>query len=534
MPRIRGTGGHMKIGNRIAFTAIALLAMSSQAVALTTTRQSVRSNDDAKLGSVYLRCDGLPPHQSGADIAARIVLIMATAGLAGPGEQADTSKRLTGAEAVSACDKAIASESDPIRKVQLTLARAVHHIETKNYEAALADARSAPALAGNDANELGFQHSLMLSSLDLEAAALVRLNRPAEAEAVAIRMAATSPYDVIAQQRAMQYAGLTANMSPEKKEYLDRFARLSPTGLFLQAEANEWIGNYLESAADYEAYLDNAKGFATEKDPAAPQPAVEARRAVALALGGDMKLSNAVAAEARKTVDELVRTGKALNMQNVISVAEELLDFQAIVAKLDAGDVVQARAAFAGRTRWLTPTPAAIAELTARLSKGAKPGELTGALLRDPAEIRASGLTAELGSITGATNADTSLYAAIRSPMSADEYRYWNDDIRDTEDSDFLLKKTGKETYLGDVIYMKRSNGIATGDALLMHCALLARARGKTGFVIFPARKRLDMAIVRFGNPGDPGFPARATMDAATVITALSPEFQPKPPRKVH
>ena len=524
----------MKIGNGIAFAAIALFAMASQAVALTTTRQAVLSHDEAKLGSVYVRCDGYPPHRSGADIAARVVLIMATAGLAGPGEMADTKKRLTGAEGVAACDAAIASETDPIRKVQLTLARVGHDVETKNYEAALADARGAPVLAGAGANALGFRHSLMLSSLELEAASLVRLNRPAEAEAVALRMAATSPYDLLAQQLAARYVGLTANMSPEKKEYLDRYARISPTGLFMHAEASEWAGNFLESAADYEAYLEIVKGFATEKDPATPLPAVEARRAVALALGGDMKQSNAVAAEARNTVDDLIRTGKSLNMQNAISVAEELLDFQAIAAKLDAGDVAQARTAFAGRSRWLAPTPAAIAELTARLSKGAKPGELTGALLRDPAEIRTSGLTARLGSITGATDADANLYSAIRRPVSVDEYKFWNDDIRDTKDSDFLLKKTGKEPYLGDAIYMKRANGIAAGDALLMHCAFLARARGVTGFVIFPSRKRLELAIVRFGNPGDPGFPARAFVDSATIITALSSEFPAEVPPKAH
>ncbi len=503
------------------------LIMANQAIAQTAANPTGPGAipDDSKLGSVYLRCDGSPPHRSGAELAGRLLMIMATAGLAGVGEKADTSKRLTGPEAVSACDAAIARETDPIRKVQLTLARSIHHIEAKEYEPALADARAAPALAGGSANELVFRHSLMLSSLELEAAALVRLNRPAEAEAAAIKMAAASPYDLIAQERASRYVGLTVEMTPAKKDYLDRFARIWPKGLFSRATASEWVGDYLAAADDDRAFVDLSAGFVQDKAAVSPQPAIDARRAVALALGGDMTQSNEFAAETRRTIDDLIQTGKALNFQGVINEAEELLDFQSIAALLDAGKGAQARAAFAARSRWVAPTPPAVADLTVKLRKGAAPGELTGALARDPAAIRANGLVARAGAITGAADADTALYAAIRPPVSAGDYSTWDDDVWNTDDSPFLVKKTGKETYSGDFVFLKHANGIATGDALLMHCALLARAQGKAGFVLLPVRTRLDATIVRFGDPGDPGIPARAMNDAATIIAALSVEF---------
>src|SRR5215471_14219 len=227
-----------KLGPTIA---LALLVVATQARADTP--------------SVYLQCDGYPAHRSAAELAGRILLIMATSGLAGVGEKADVSKRLAGADGVNACTAAIARETYPTRLVQLTLARAIHHIEAKEYEPALADARSIPTVAGPTANDLVFQHSLMLTALELQAAILLRLDRPAEAETVALQMAATSPYDVITQQRASPYVGLTAQITPAKKEYLDRLARVSARGLINRANAEEWNGDFLAAASDLESFV---------------------------------------------------------------------------------------------------------------------------------------------------------------------------------------------------------------------------------------------------------------------------------------
>ena len=516
---------------RTLLAAVVVVAFAGQAVVQSAAAAS-KAHEEAELGSVFVRCDGAPAHRTAAETAGRLLLIMATAGLAGPGELRDTSKRLKGAEAVSACDAALAGESDAIRKVQLTLARAVHQIEAKNFDAALSDARGAVALAGKDGQALGFKHSLLLSSYDLEAQALVRLNRPAEAEIAALKMAAASPYDLLAQQQAARFIGLTPALTPDKQVFLDRYARIAPRGLFQLANAAEWAGDYKTSAAALKAYLELVTAFSSEQDPAQPMPAIEARIAVSLALAGDLTGSDAIAAGARKTVDYMVRSGKALTMQNIIAEAEEYLDFQAIVVKAASGNMAAARGAFTGRTRWLSPTAAAVAELTARLRSGAKPAELTGALGRDPADIRTAGLAALAGSIVETANAETMLYSAIRPLMTADQYSYWNDDIRDVADSDYLVKRKPKDTYAGEFFYMKRPNGIATGDALLMHCALLAKHRGVKGFVLFPARRRLESEFVQFGNPGQPGFPALAFLDADTVIAGLAEEFPEKPKRK--
>jgi hypothetical protein len=486
------------------------------------------------LGSAFLQCDGSPPHRSGAELAGRLLLVMATAGIAGVGEKADASKRLKGDEGVAACTDAIGRETDSVRTVQLTLARAIHHIEAKQFEAALSDAQLASVGGGGDTASMGYQHSLMLSSLELQAAALVRLGRPAEAEAVALKMAALAPYDLTDQQRALRYVTLTSSFGPDKQVYLDRLARLWPKAIASLAAAREWNGGYLAAEADFEAITELVTGFKSENYPIPPMAAVEAKRAVLLGLGGNMTHSNEVAADAQKLVDQMIASGSAINNQGEINEAEELLDFQAVLATFASGQVAKARAQFAARSRWVAPSPPEIADVTAMLRKGAAPAELTGALARDPQSIRASWMTARMGALIEADGDNSTLYSAIRAPLSESDWRNWADDVWNTADSPFVVEKKPKNTYVGEFVRVPRANGIPAGEALLMHCALLARARGVAGFVVFPVRARLDQTFVQFGNAGAEGLPAQLFVDAATVISALSSEYPDPNERKAH
>jgi hypothetical protein len=501
---------------------LAMLAGQAQAETAAAT--------DPKLGSVHVRCDGQPASVSSGELLARLLLITASAGLAGGGETADTKKRLSGAEAITACDAALAQEKEPTRRVQLTLARAIHQIEVKNYEAALTDARSVPTAAGDKAQERGFQRGLMLSGLELEAASLVRLGRPAEAEAAALKMAAAAPYDLVNMLRVSRYVGLTDTMSPAKQVFFDRYVRMWPTALVRRAEAREWTGDFAGSAADIEALTVIVGDFLKDDQP--NSPAFPAKIAVAYGLAGDMARSNALAAQARATVDEMVRSGKALNEQNTVSQTEELLDFQSIVRAASEGRMAEARAAFAARTHWLTPTAPAVALLTQKLRDGAKPAELTGPLARDPATLRAQALAARAGAIIEDAKAVDVLYGAIRNSAGGDPYSGLSRAVWKTDKSRYIIKRNAKDTYKGELLLFYGVYGPPAGEALLLHCALLAQSRGKTGFLLSPGRSRLDSAQVLFGNPGEPGFPRGVTMEAAPVILALSEDMpQPAPSR---
>ncbi len=511
------------------------------AVALLLATTSLLSAQTKTPGpSAYLLCDGNPPHRSTGELLGRALLLSATLGLAGQGEVQDVSKRAHGNEGVDACDAALLQETDPIRMVQLMLARSIHHLETGDNTAALEDARKAPTLAGHAADDIGFRHSLLVSSLDLQAAALVRAGDFPNAEAAALQMANTSPYDVIAQVRAIPYVQLTAELTPEKQAYLDRLVKIFPEALAFRAIVYQWAGRYLEAAADYASIVELRSGFSPDNNNPPPSPDVLALRSVMLALGGKLEESTALAADTSAMIRVLAATGKTALMQSSIDGADQALDFQAIIVDLSAGRASAARIKFAARTHWSVPATPAVAELAARLRQGASPAEIAGPLATDPAIMRTNGLVANAGAITEANNAVASLYAAIRQPIDAGTYHAWTDDVWNTKSSIFLHKRAANENYVGELMVVPRTPGffkpphlitIAAGDALLMHCALMAEARGAKGFELFPGRKLLEAFLLRFGNPGEPGMPAAATFDAATVIADLSSEF-PHPQSK--
>jgi hypothetical protein len=259
-----------------------------------------------------------------------------------------------------------------------------------------------------------------------------------------------------------------------------------------------------------------------------------------LALGGKLDESKALAADTSAMIRVLNASGKAALMQSPIDGAEQALDFQAIFVDLASGRASAARTKFAARSHWSVPATPVVADLAARLRQNAPSGELIGLLATDPATLRSDGLVANAGAITEANNADASLYGTIRPPMDAATYRSWSDDVWDTKTSIFLHKRAANENYAGELMMVSRTPRflsaphlitVAAGDALLMHCALMAQARGAKGFALFPGRKQLDGFFVHFGNPGEPGIPAAATFDAATVIADLSGEFPDPHPK---
>lgn len=487
--------------------------------------------------SAYLKCDGTPAVISPGELIGRVVLLTATLGLAGRPQGQDVSQRAHGIDGVDACDAALLQERDSVRKVQLMLARSIHHIETKEYGLAQQDAEGAPSLAGAAAEDIGFRHSLLLSSLDLQAASLVRAGKFAEAEAVALRLANASPYDVSAQLEASAYMLLTGELDPEKQAYLDRLVRIFPQTLALRAIAYQWAGRYLDAAADYASIIELRAAFNTGSE-APPLPDALAIRAAMLALGGKLDESSSVASDAQAMIRVLSASGKGMIMQSSIDAAEEALDFQGIVADLAAGRGGAARMKFAARSHWSVPATPSVAALAAKLRQDAKPDELTGTLAVDPAVMRANGLASNAGVITEASNADASLYNIIRQPMDADTYRAWADDVWNTKSSTLLHKRAANENYAGELLVAPqwtprfmtgpRMLSMAAGDGLLMHAALLAQARGQRSFELFPLRKQFEAIFVKFGNPGESGMVAATSFDAESVVSDLAVEF-PEP-----
>ena len=506
----------------------AALALAGAAQAQTFTPvEAPPAPVEGKPGSDYLQCDGRPALMSGAALAGWAITLTATmgvvGGLVGAPETADVAKRLEGDPGVAACAQALAHDTNELRRAQLTLAKAIHQIEARHYDAAIADARGLAAAAPVKSAEPGFQRSLGLGALEIEAAALLRLGRPAEAEAIMLRMAAASPYDVVNQIRASNYVGLTPDLTPAKQAWFDQAVRLWPELLGRRSAANQWAGRFEASSDDMADLVSVAQGWFTDPEPQ-PLPAITAGRAVALMAAGRQDLSDALADQGRAEIEGMVRDGKAQAQQNVVTQAQELLDFQAIGRQLAQGHAAEARAAFAARAHWFAPTPQTVAWLTGRLREGVPPAQLTGPLAVEPARLRADWFANRVKSMVEDKKAAANLWPVIRY-QAPGAFNNMPRSVWNTAKSTLIVKRGPKDTYKGEVILLVGFDSEAASEAILLHAALLARERGKTGFVLPLSHKQVNAVTVRMGAPGEPGFPPQATFVAAKVIADLSPEI---------
>ncbi len=524
----------MTRSSRVGIAALTAAAVALQAIALPAAAAAPAAEKPD--GSAFVRCDGKGRHISAAEATAMIFAITATAGivggLVGGPETPDDNKRLKGAEGVAACDQAIAGEADPIRLVQLTLAKAVHQMEAGDHAGALATAGKVETLAGKKATDLGYRRSLGLSRLEIEAAALLRLGRPAEAEAKALEMAQASRWDIINLQRAAPYVGLTADMTTAKASFWDQYTRMLPISLRDRYDARQWAGQWVESAIDYEHLYQDFRTFQTEPED---EPAIMlARRSVAYMMAGDQARSNDLAAKARVAADKAIASGESLNTADSAAKSEELLDFQAVGRNLSEGKVKEARAQFAARGRWLAPTAPAIALMTERLRAGAAPAELTGSLARDPAAIRTEALAARAGALIERTDKPGVLFRSIRGVMTTGSWTSGASTVwKGGNPPPLFLKRTAKDKYKGDLMYASPYSfvGSAAGEALIMHCAVTARTRGQKGCMLSPVRDKLEVLKVVVVSPGQDGVVPELIIDAETAIAELSYAF-PKPAKR--
>ena len=95
--------------------------------------------------------------------------------------------------------------------------------------------------------------------------------------------------------------------------------------------------------------------------------------------------------------------------------------------------------------------------------------------------------------------------------------------MRQIDKSKFLQKKSDDRP--GETLTMIGGNGVPAGEGFLLHAALLAKSRGKSGFAILPIRFSTITGRVLIAEP-DGTF-----IKADEVIQTLGPRF-PKPEAK--
>lgn len=430
--------------------------------------------------------------------------------------------RKSGNDGAEACARAMREATDPAYRAYLGLVRSVHLIEARDFEAALAAAREVPQ--GALAQDRGFQRTIGSSARYLEAEALVRLGRVEEAEDAALDSALMAGMDVVASSRAILFARLTPRMTERKRRFIARLAGFNSAFLDDIAEIQAWAGDFA-GAAESIAAMEAVMTVERQGNPAA-FGAITATYAM---LAGDLPRANAEAGRSRAALE---RVGARISPKTRNAI-ERMLDFVAMGAALAAGRGDEAQAMFARRSDWVSDSTTYYREpdwlelrppaVIAMLRRFAGAGIAVSGVAGSPLALGPEGLAAETFrrriAYIASPDRVSDILPSIQLWATEAAYRRaaalaW----QVGESPRFLRREGGAEA----ISTLPDLTGITANDALLLHAALIARSRNKRGFALSPWRQ-IQGSTVRFGNPGDPGFPAQATLLADDVIAILAP-----------
>lgn len=512
----------MKTANRFAATAVATLSL---AVSGAAWAQDTAAKDE---GSLYLQCDGNPNNMTTGEGVARFLGAVTLLGLfAPPPEAADASKRKFGVEGVAACTNTLEgekAEGNPRRRIPLILARALHRIEAKDYDAAIADVGKArdEAAAARLTDDPYFNRSMGLSFDQIEAAALVRLGRIGDAQRVSLTQAGKFRYSLIPLLSINTYSNLAPLGSDADIERAKFLSRIIPSATDTVAGRLEELSRFEESAqmrSDLVAYQSQVKD--KEGKPLPPNSLSVARSALAHALAGQWDAAAAAADRSRSVDSGLLNEGKPEDMAIRLQ-ATEVLDLYDVLLLAKNGNLDGARRKFTSRTRWLAPSFGAVMAANRLLYDSALPADRTGQLAMSADalwEERAESTRAEL---LAKDSDNKSLYALIKPYVLASAFEAQSKAAWRTDKSKIFLKPR-EELHGSKIAFVHGVTADVAFDTMMLHAALDAKAQGKKGFTFTPIVDKYLAGVVRAGNPGDPEMPDTLFIDANEVIAALSP-----------
>lgn len=470
----------------------------------------------ARAPSLHVRCDGNPDNVTAGETAARLLGAVTLLGVfAPPPETPNSTARLSGNEGIAICDQALSSESNDIRRAQLILARALHRIEAGNYQAAIDDARSVSGDRPAFSATVPYQLSFRLSALEVEALALAASGRTREAADKAMEMAAAAPYDITASMRASRYVSLTGQFGEPERAFYERYVRLYPVAVAERAHARMFAGDYRAAGEDFLLFNRIAQSSLGEEVPGSL-----ANAAVAQALAGQTELADRTAAHAQELIAAAAEKAAGTNL----APTREILDFFRILRMAQSGRSADARLLFAARSGWTSVGASTVSALARTLREGAEPAQLTGLLEGDPARFRNDALAARLTNVREG-NGSKERFSAIRPYSTPANFTAFSDNVWKTEGSRYFERNVDQETRSRFVTTVRNGGGAPSGYALLLHSALVARAEGKTSFMVLPVQSALYAARVRTGNESDDTIIAPVSFNAAQVIQDLSPLF---------
>lgn len=477
-----------------------------------------------KPGSAYVQCDGQPNNMSDGETAARVLGAVTLIGLfAPPPESADASKRKFGSAGVAACTSLLEGErreGNPQRRLGLLLGRAIHHIEAKNYEAAVADAQ----LARREAQAAGlsadpyFARSRGLAFDRVESAALLRMGKLDEARAASLRTADKLQYSLLGLFTTPTYDQLIATPSADEDRVQHWRSRLAPALASLRADRLDLAGRFADSARVRDAYVE----FDAEHSPELNSSIALAQAAVAHALAGNSATAAERMAAARANADKRKAAGKP---ESDAAELVELFDLYTIIDTARSGDAKIARRLFSARSEWVGASLGSVLEVNRRLRDGAAPDELIGGLAKDSEQLWKERSETKLTELFAKDSDNKTLFHLVPSLDSARAYHALSKNVWRTDKSRLIIKtKADTAKTRMEFMFLPMVDPAVAMDAYVLHAALVARSRGHEGFVFSPIiSEKIFAAGFRSGNRGQKGFSDDVFIPAADVIAQLSP-----------
>jgi hypothetical protein len=196
----------------------------------------------------------------------------------------------------------------------------------------------------------------------------------------------------------------------------------------------------------------------------------------------------------------------------------EILDLVTVVQLAHDGKLADARRNFAARSQWLEPSFGAVMEVNRRLRQGASEAELFGALADTPEKLWQQRRDAQLARLLKSDSDNKTLFNAIFPYAKVEDYEAASKAVWNTDKSKMMLKKQSDAGYW---TIFSSSQALVSADAIMLHAALQAKAKGKHGFIIVILPRRPMLAFVRFADPADGTVPASMYLDADAVIAEL-------------
>lgn len=518
------------LGGVMRFVKIMALASAGVVLGVSPTA-AIAQAKAGKQPSVFVQCDGRVGHVSAGEKLGRLLLVTATAGLSEAAMSADKADgRVSGVAGAAACDAALQSEGDGYRRAQLALAKALHLGEAGQWDAAATAARAAPSLIAAQAGDWSLTRTTETAAANIEAWALARAGKLAEAEMVQARAVLRAGADALALQRTASYLRLTRTMTEPKRQAYFHLLKYAPQFQTVVLYGFADAGDYRSARTAIRAIYALDKAM-YKKAP--PRSEFEAMEAAYAAMDGN-------AADARRLLDAARISFASDRSEGVFSSpasassVDENLAFAEAATAMAEGKIADARRLIGQRSLWGGISPGMVTDLVTRLRADAPAGDRPGILASDPAVNWSDFANARI-KLMGEEAETKRLWKSLTELMVDKHYAPLAGQLASgTGPKPKWLLKPFKDIPMNFelVSVTGRFYGPAINEPMMLHAAYIARARGKQGIALFPGRKSLEMVGVKFVNPGDEGIAAESIIDANALIAALEPHLKAPVPVK--